>query len=425
MGRGRIGLDVREHVLEKARRAKGASRKLANLSSKIRNDALMAMADAILDKMDRIIEANEEDVKNAKASGRSSAFIDRLTLTESRIKAMADGIREVAALPDPVGEVIRMWRRPNGLLIGQVRVPLGVIAFIYESRPNVTADGIALAVKSANSIILRGGSEAIRSNMAIWKLMAEVGYSSGLPNGCIEMVEVTDRAAVLELGKLEGLVDVIIPRGGPELIRTVVSNSTIPVIRHEAGNCHVYVDEYADLPMAVKICYNAKVQRPGVCNAMETMLVHEAIAERFLPMMIEEFEKAGVEIRGCERTREIVPHVKPATEEDWWTEYLDLILAVKVVKSIDEAIDHINHYGSGHSDAIVTENYTNAQRFLWEVDSAAVYVNASTRFTDGNQFGLGAEAGISTQKLHARGPVGAAELTTTKYIIYGTGQIRE
>lgn len=418
-------MDVREHVLEKAKRAKDASRKLANLSSKIRDGALKAMADAVMDRMGEILKANKEDVEKAKELGRSSAFIDRLSLTESRIKAMAEGIREVAALPDPVGEVVRMWRRPNGLLIGQVRVPLGVIAFIYESRPNVTADGIALAVKSANSVILRGGSEAIRSNIAIWKAMSDVGYSSGLPEGCIEMIEVTDRAAVIELGKMEGLVDVIIPRGGPDLIRTVVSNSTIPVIRHEAGNCHVYVDEYADLNMAMRICYNAKVQRPGVCNAMETMLVHEAIAEKFLPMMIEEFKKAGVEIRGCEKTRKIVPDVKPATEEDWWTEYLDLILAVKVVGSIDEAIDHINHYGSSHSDAIVTENYTNAQRFLWEVDSAAVYVNASTRFTDGNQFGLGAEAGISTQKLHARGPVGATELTTTKYIVYGTGQIRE
>lgn len=418
-------MDIREHVREKARKAKDASRKLANLSSKIRDGALKAMADAVMDRMGEILKANEEDVEKAKELGRSSAFIDRLSLTESRIRAMAEGIREVASLPDPVGEVVRMWRRPNGLLIGQVRVPLGVIAFIYESRPNVTADGIALAVKSANSVILRGGSEAIRSNIAIWKAMSDVGYSSGLPEGCVEMIEVTDRAAVIELGKMEGLVDVIIPRGGPDLIRTVVSNSTIPVIRHEAGNCHVYVDEYADLHMAMRICYNAKVQRPGVCNAMETMLVHEAIAEKFLPMMIEEFEKAGVEIRGCERTRKIVPDVKPATEEDWWTEYLDLILAVKVVGSIDEAIDHINHYGSGHSDAIVTENYTNAQRFLWEVDSAAVYVNASTRFTDGNQFGLGAEAGISTQKLHARGPVGATELTTTKYIVYGTGQIRE
>ena len=418
---------IEEEVLEIAKAAKEAASKLAQVPSDVKNKALLAMADGILSRRDELKEANEKDVRAAEEKGLSAALIDRLTLTDKRIDEMADGLRQIAALPDPVGEITRMWRRPNGLVIGKMRVPIGVIGVIYESRPNVTADAAGLCVKSGNAVILRGGSEAINSNLAIAGILQEAAREAGLPENCIQIIKTTDRRAVMAMLKLDKYIDLIIPRGGKGLIRTVVENSTIPVVRHEEGICHVYVDEFADLEMAINICFNAKVQRPATCNAMETLLVHSKIAPQFLPKMCAKFIEAGVELRGCERTREICPDldIKPATEEDWRTEYLDLILSIKVVDSLDEAIQHIETYGSHHSDAIVTDSYRNAQRFIREVDSAAVYVNASTRFTDGYQFGLGAEMGISTQKLHCRGPMGLEDLTTEKYIIYGSGQIRE
>jgi glutamate-5-semialdehyde dehydrogenase len=412
-------------VTAKAKSAKTAARKLANVSSDIKNSALLMMADNILKSNDKLKEENQKDIKAAQEKGLAPALIDRLTLTDKRIDEMADGLRQIAALPDPVGEVMRMWRRPNGLLIGKMRVPLGVVGIIYESRPNVTADAAGLCIKSGNAVVLRGGSEAIHSNIAVANILLEAAANAGLPDGCIQYIDVTDRQAVTELLKLDEYIDVIVPRGGKELIRFVMENSTIPVVKHEDGICHTYVDSDANLEMAENVCFNAKVQRPGTCNAMETLLVHEAVAEKFLPSMYRKFAEAGVELRGCEKTRKICPDVKPATEEDWRTEYLDLILSIRVVGSLDEAIDHIEYYGSHHSDAIITDNYQKSQRFLQEVDSAAVYVNASTRFTDGYQFGLGAEIGISTQKLHARGPMALEELTSYKFIVYGNGQLRE
>src|SRR3990172_1243329 len=361
---------------------------------------------------------------SSKAQGISTSFLDRLTLTPSRIKAMADGLKEIASLHDPVGEVVKMWRRPNGLLVGRMRIPLGVIEIIYEARPNVTADGSGLCIKSGNAVILRGGSESIRSNIAIGNVLRDALRKADLPEDSIQIIPVVDRTAVLEMLKLEDYIDLIIPRGGEGLIRFVSENSRIPVIKHYKGVCHIFVDESADLEMAKKISFNAKVQRPGVCNAMETLLVHEKIAGAFLPSIVKTLEEAGVEIRGCRRTREIIPHIKEAAEEDWYAEYLDLILSVKVVKDLDEAISHIEKYGSMHTEAIITENYTNAQSFLNGVNSSTVLVNASTRFSDGFELGLGAEIGISTSKLHAFGPMGVEELTTTKFIIYGNGQIR-
>ncbi len=418
-------MDIKQMVLGKAKAAKEAARILAGVSSAVKNDALMAMADGIMSATEELKRENEKDLKYAEEEGLSSALIDRLTLTDKRINGMASGLREIAVLPDPVGEVTRMWQRPNGLQIGRIRVPLGVIGIIYESRPNVTADAAGLCLKSGNSIILRGGSEAINSNTAIARILVQAATASGLPEGCIQPIDVTDRQAVMEMLKLDEYIDLIVARGGPGLIKTVTENSKIPVAKHSAGVCHTYVDADADLGMAEEICFNAKVQRPGVCNAMETMLVHRDVAEEFLPKMIGRFMEAGVEIRGCPEVRKIISHVPEATEEDWRTEYLDLILSVRVVSDIDEAIDHIMTYGSLHSDAIVTRDYQRARRFLKEVDSAAVYVNASTRFTDGNEFGLGAELGISTQKLHSRGPMGLEDLTSQKYIIFGNGQIRE
>ena len=412
-------------VTTKAQAAKAAARKLANVSSDVKSSALLMMADDILRCGDKLKEENQKDIKAAQEKGLASALIDRLTLTDKRIDEMADGLRQIATLPDPVGEVMRMWRRPNGLLIGKVRVPLGVVGIIYESRPNVTADAAGLCLKSGNAVVLRGGSEAIHSNIAIANILLESAANAGLPDGCIQYIDVTDRQAVMEMLKLDEYIDVIVPRGGKGLIRSVMENSTIPVIKHEDGICHTYVDSDANLEMAESICFNAKVQRPGTCNAMETLLVHESVAEKFLPSMCRKFVEAGVELRGCGETREICPDVKPATEEDWRTEYLELILSIRVVGSFDEAIDHIMNYGSHHSDAIVTDNYQKSQRFLQEVDSAAVYVNTSTRFTDGYQFGLGAEIGISTQKLHARGPMALEELTSYKFIVYGNGQLRE
>ncbi len=407
-----------------AERAKEASRVLAKIPSQPKNSALISMADELISHSGFIVEENNKDIEDAQKRGLSPSFIDRLTLTPSRIKAMAEGLKQIASLPDPVGEVIRMWRRPNGLLVGRMRIPLGVVAIVYEARPNVTADAAGLCLKAGNSVILRGGSESIRSNMAIGSVLGDALEKNSLPREAVQIVPVTDRALVLELLKLEDYIDLVIPRGGEGLIRFVSENSKIPVLKHYKGVCHIFVDEFADLEMAENICLNAKVQRPGVCNSMETLLVHEGVSEKFLPRMVKKFEENGVEIRGCPRTKEIVPRVKEASEEDWYAEYLDLILSVKVVKGIDEAIDHMEKYGSMHTEAIITRDYKNAQYFLNSVNSSTVLVNASTRFSDGYELGLGAEIGISTSKLHAFGPMGVEELTTTKFIIYGDGQIR-
>ena len=412
-------------VLQKAKRAKLAAVELAKLSSDIKNKALEIMAQALEAQTDFLIKANKLDLEAAVQDGKPKAFIDRLTLNEQRIKDMADGLRVIKDLPDPVGETVAMWRRPNGLQIGRRRVPLGVIGIIYESRPNVTADAAGLCLKTGNAVILRGGSEAIKSNKAIVKVLSQASYEAGIPEGAIQLIEDTDRASARELMRLNELVDVLIPRGGTGLIKAVVEEATVPVIETGVGNCHIYVDGQCDRDTAVKIIINAKTQRPGVCNAVETLLVDRRIAEEFLPVVIKELREKDVEIRGCEETLKIVPDVTRATEEDWDTEYLDYILAVKVVDGIDEAIRHIGMHGTGHSEAIITDNYHAAQKFLDEVDAAAVYVNASTRFTDGFEFGFGAEIGISTQKLHARGPMGLNELTTIKYVIYGSGQIRK
>ena len=412
-------------VQEIAKEAKKASRILRSVNRIQKDEALKQMANALIEREDEILKENEKDLKNAYDMGLSSAMIDRLTLNEDRIKEMANGIMEVVSLPDPVGEVVKMWKRPNGLMVGRMRIPLGVIGFIYESRPNVTVDAASLCLKSGNAVILKGGSEAINSNMILVQILADALEKSGLPKGAVQMIPTTDREAVKVLISMDEYVDVIIPRGGEGLIRFVAENSKVPVLKHYKGVCHVYVDEHADLDMAQEICFNAKVQRPGVCNAMETMLVHKNIASEFLPKMLKRFQDAGVEIRGCEETLKIYPDAKPATEEDWPAEYLDLILAVKVVDNMDEALDHIERYGSNHTEAIVTNDYNNAQRFLSEVDSSVVLVNASTRFNDGNQLGLGAEIGINTSKLHAFGPMSLEELTTTKFIVYGNGQVRK
>src|SRR3972149_5586904 len=416
---------IKEKILRIAQQSKAASRRLSNLSTKIKNDSLQFMADILEERSGFILDANSKDIQQARENGLSSAFIDRLTLNNTRIMEMSKGLRDVAVLPDPVGEVVRMWRRPNGLQIGKIRTPIGVIGIIYESRPNVTVDAAALCIKSGNAVILRGGSEAINSNIAIANLLSDAGKTRGLPDNSIQLIDVIEREAVLEMLKLDTCIDLIIPRGGHSLIRTVVKNSTIPVIKHDKGLCHVYIDSEADLEMGERIAFNAKVQRPSVCNAMETLLVHKDIARRFLPPMIKKFKEAKVEIRGCSKTKAIVTDIENATDEDWDAEYLDLILSIKIVDGIDEAIEHITRHGSMLSEAIVTMNYKNAWRFLREVDAASVFVNASTRFTDGGQFGLGAEMGISTQKLHCRGPMGLEELTSTKYIVFGDGQIRE
>ncbi len=413
-----------EELREKCAMAKEASRKMGALPSDKKNEVLLKMAQSLIDNMDSILEANGRDVERAKQKRLSSALIDRLTLNSKRVQDMADGLKELINLSDPVGEIDGMWKRPNGLTIGRIRVPLGVVGIIYEARPNVTVDAAGLCIKAGNCVVLRGGSEAIESNKVIVDIISKAAYSAGAPQGCVQLIENTEREVVNQFMKMNEYLDVLIPRGGAGLIKTVVQNATVPVIETGVGNCHTYVDDEADLKMAEEIAFNAKVQRPGVCNAMETLLVNEKIAKEFLPPMVERFKRAGVEIRGCEKTRAICPDVVSATEEDWATEYLDLILAVKVVRDIDEAIEHIYKYGTKHSEAIVTQNYSKAKKFLEQVDAAAVYVNASTRFTDGNQFGFGAEIGISTQKLHARGPMGLKELTTYKYIVLGTGQIR-
>ncbi len=416
---------LKNDILAIAQGAKKASFIMGQLSSKVKDDALVAMADGLERNKAAIIAANKKDVKNAQAKKLNAAVIERLTLDEKRIKAMAGSLREVAAQHDPIGEVIKMWTRPNGLWIGKLRVPLGVIGVIYESRPNVTADCIGLCLKAGNCAILRGGSEAINSNIAIFEALNDAAKANGIPDGAVNLIKTTDRKAVHILLTLSDYVDLIIPRGGESLIKEVAQRSRIPVLKHYKGICHVYVDADADLNMAERICFNAKVQRPSVCNAMETLLVNEDVAARFLPSMVKKYKEAGVEIRGCPMTRRIVKGIKAATEKDWSTEYLDLVLSIKVVKDLHEAVGHINKYSTKLSDAIVTENYHNAVEFLRKVDSAAVYVNASTRFTDGGEFGFGAEIGISTDKFHARGPVGVEELTSYKYIIYGDGQIRE
>jgi len=414
-----------QEIVAIAEEAKRASRLLAWVETEVKNQALVAMAEGLLKEKNRILEANAQDLAAARGEGHPRAFLDRLTLDEKRLAQMANALREIARLPDPVGEVTGMWRRPNGLLVGRMRVPLGVIGVIYESRPSVTTDAAGLCLKSGNAVILRGGKEAIRSNGALVDVLSEAASSAGLPKGCLGLVRTTDRAAVRELLTLDRYLDLIIPRGGEELIRMVREVSRIPVIAHEKGLCHTYVDETADLGMAEEICYNAKVERPGVCNAMETLLVHEGIAKAFLPRMVERLTRAGVEVRGCPRTRAIIPSVREATDVDWETEYLDLILSVKVVSSFEEAVEHIARYGSGLAEAIVTRDHGRAMRFLREVDASAVFVNASTRFTDGGEFGMGAEMGISTQKLHARGPMGLRELTSEKFIVFGEGHVRD
>lgn len=407
------------------KRAKSCSFALSTMKTSGKNAALRAMASGMEKNRGKIMDANERDIILAKKKGRSKAFIDRLMLTPSRFRNMIDSIMQIARLPDPVGEVIKTWKRPNGLEINKVRVPLGVIGIIYEARPNVSVDASCLCLKAGNCVILRGGSDAIGSNIAIVEVIMEAAGRAGVPSGAVQIIRDTTHKAVLALLRLDGCIDLIMPRGGEDLIRTVVKNSTIPVIKHYKGICHIFIDCKADLKMAEKICFNAKIQRPGVCNAMETMLVHKSIAKRFLRPVLTKFRKAGVELRGCPEVRKIMPSVKKAVVKDWSTEYLDMILSVKVVTGIEEAVNHINTYGSGHSDSIVTSDYNNARRFAGEVDSAAVFINASTRFTDGGEFGFGAEIGISTDKLHARGPMALEELTSYKYVIYGDGQIRE
>lgn len=415
---------LKDLVQEMGKRARSASRALSNLSSSVKNEVLLRVAQKIREKKSYLQEVNSRDLNLALAQGLSSAFIDRLTLSDKVIEAMARGLEEVAALPDPVGEVVKMWRRPNGLLVGRMRIPLGVIAIIYESRPNVTIDAAGLCFKSGNAAILRGGKEALNSNLALAEIFREVLEEMKLPQEALQVVPTPDRKAMEYLLELEDYIDLVIPRGGEGLIRFVTEKSRIPVIKHYKGVCHVYVDEEADLSKALKVAVNAKCQRPGVCNAMETLLVHKAIAPRFLPEVAREYEKYGVEIRGCPETLKYIPHAKTATPSDYGYEFLDLILAVRVVDSMDEALSHIAQYGSNHTEAIITENYSRAMRFLKEVDASLVLVNASTRFNDGGELGLGAEIGISTTKLHAYGPMGLEELTTTKFIAFGDGQIR-
>ena len=411
-------------LLEQGRRARAAARYLATASTTVKNESLMAMADDLEAHIPELLQANRMDLDNGSRQGLSSALLERLTLNEARVKDMAQGLREIVALPDPIGEVLSMGRRPNGLEIGRVRTPIGVVGLIYESRPNVTADAAGLCLKAGNAILLRGGEEALASNRAIARIIAGAATRCGIPEGAIQLVDSEEREAAVIMMKMNDYLDVLIPRGGKGLKQAVMENATVPYIMTGMGNCHVYVDEYADLEKACAIVLNAKVQRPSVCNAAETLLVHAAVAGDFLPTMIKQLEAAGVEIRACERSRAFVSQVKPAVPEDWDTEYLDLILAVKIVDDIEEAIEHINIHGTGHSEAIVSQNYSNVRRFMTAVDAAAVYANASTRFTDGNVFGFGAEMGISTQKLHARGPMGLRELTTTKFIVYGDGHTR-
>jgi glutamate-5-semialdehyde dehydrogenase len=418
-------MSVEQLVEELCKNAKWAARALAVMPRAKKDQVLLKMADALTAKAAELKEANQKDVAAAKEAGISAAMIDRLTLSDKVIAAMADGLKEVAALPDPVGEVSNMWRRPNGLLVGRQRIPLGVIGFIYESRPNVTVDAAALCLKSGNAVILKGGKEALNSNLALAAVIREVLEEVQIPTAAVSVIPTTDRAATSALLKMDGLVDVIIPRGGESLIRFVAENSSIPVLKHYKGVCHVYVDKGADLEMATEICVNAKCQRPGVCNAMETLLVHQDVAEEFLPKVGQALKERGVKIRGCHQTCDLLIGATPATDDDWPMEYLDLILAVRVVENLDQALEHIAQNSSQHTEAIVTRDYARARRFLNAVDSSVVLVNASTRFNDGGQLGLGAEIGINTSKLHAFGPMGLNELTSQKFIVFGDGQVRD
>lgn len=426
-------MQAREYALDLAKKAKKTVRSLTNLTTDVKNKTLLRVAQLLMEKKEQIIEENRKDLENAQKKGYSKALLDRLTLDEKRINQMVQVLKDVAALPDPVGEIINMWTRPNGLKVGQMRVPLGVILIVYEARPNVTIEAASLCMKSSNAVILKGGSETINSNRVLVNLIKQACRETGFAEDAVMFVDSTDRQVVSELLKLEGLIDVVIPRGGESLIRAVAENSRIPVIKHYKGVCNLYIDDEADIDKALNIAYNAKVQRPSVCNAIENLIVHRGIADRFLPEMAYYYGKAGVEMRCDEYSYNLLKNdrrlkdakVVPAKEEDYYEEFLDLIIAIKVVDSIDQAIDFIEKYGSHHSDGIVTENYTKGMKFIQEVDSAAVYINASTRFTDGNEFGLGAEMGISTDKIHARGPMALKELTIPKFIVFGNGQLRE
>lgn len=415
---------MNEMLIQMGKNAREAEKSLRSLSTAKKNEALAAVAQRLVEKADVLLKANEEDVANGRKNNMKESLVDRLMLTKERIEGMAEGLRQLVDLEDPIGEVLGMKKRPNGLLIGQKRVPLGVIGIIYEARPNVTADAFGLCFKTSNAVILKGGSDAIHSNQAIVECIRETLKEHGVTEDAVQLIGDTSRETAAEFMKLDQYVDVLIPRGGAGLIRAVVSQSTIPVIETGTGNCHIYVDETADLSMAADIVMNAKTQRVGVCNACESLLVHNSVKDQFLPVLAQRLKEKNVEMRADEEALALMPGAVPATEKDWGTEYLDYILSIKVVYSVDEAIEHINRYNTGHSEAIITNSYENAQKFLDEVDAAAVYVNASTRFTDGFEFGYGAEIGISTQKLHARGPMGLLALTTTKYIIYGNGQVR-
>ncbi len=418
-------MSIEQEVISQAEKAVSASREIARISSREKDQALNLIADKLIDKCDDILAVNEKDMEKGREAELSRALLDRLMLTEDRIKGMAAGIREVAQQEDPIGESVKMWKRPNGLQIGQVRVPIGVIGIIYEARPNVTVDVAGLCLKSGNAVLMRGGSYAYHSNAILTDVIQSALQEAGLPKSAVQLVRTTDRQAVEVIFKLNNYLDLLIPRGGAELIQRVVNESRVPVVETGVGNCHIYVDKDADFKKALAIVYNAKTSRPAVCNAAESMLIHKDIAAKFLPEVFNLLKKDKVELRGCENSKKISEEIKLATEADWGTEYLDYIMSVKIVNSFEEASDHIYKYGTKHSEAIVTENYTTARKFLAEIDAAAVYVNASTRFTDGSQFGMGAEIGISTQKLHARGPMGLKELTSTKYVIMGDGQIRE
>ena len=416
--------NYKDELLEQGKKAKAAARFLATAPSTMKDQAILGMAAQLEQETGIILKENEKDIEQGKKQGLTAALLDRLALSPERIQDMAAGLREIAALPDPIGEIVSSYKRPNGLEVGRKRVPIGVIGLIYESRPNVTADAAALCLKSGNAILLRGGEEALNSNRIIAAICSRAAVEAGLPEGAIQLVDSEDKEAAVFMMTMYEYLDLLIPRGGKGLKEAVQENARVPIIMTGMGNCHVYVDRHGELKKAIDIVHNAKVQRPSVCNAAETLLVDAAVAHEYLPPIITRLQNSGVEIRGCERTREIIPGIKAATEADWEEEYLELILAVKVVEGIDEAVDHINYYGTGHSEAIVSESYSNVRKFMDSVDAAAVFANASTRFTDGNVFGLGAEMGISTQKIHARGPMGIKELTTTKFIIYGEGQIR-
>lgn len=417
-------MDIKNYVLEVGKSALNSTKKMNKLDTMTKNNGLLKMADAICENKEYILSENKLDMENGKINNFSQALLDRLLLTDARLESMANGLRQVAKLEDPIGEMVSMIKRPNNLKIGKKRVPLGVVGIIYEARPNVTVDAVGLCIKTSNAVILRGGKEAIHSNKALTKVITKAALEAGLPEGCINLISITDREAAHEMMKLNGYIDVLIPRGGAGLISAVVKNATVPVIETGVGNCHMFIDKSADFKNAIEIILNAKAQRPAVCNALETLLVHEEISKKFLKELSEKLKTFNVKVRGCHKTIDILKDATLAQEEDWMYEYLDLKLAVKTVKDMDEAIAHIDKYGTKHSEAIITNDYYNSQRFTEEIDAAAVYINASTRFTDGEEFGFGAEIGISTQKLHARGPMGLKELTTFKYVIYGEGQIR-